>query len=243
MKKFFVSVIVALGVLMTSQVFAGEAAVRKALKQTDPHAVITSVKPSKISGLYEVLIGIEIFYVTADGKYIVSGNIFEARSQKNLTELALGKVYLKMVNKLGEKAMIIYEPKKLKQTLTVFTDVDCPYCRKFHKDLPKHLANGIRVRYIMMPLQGLQTGTYKKSVSVWCSKDRKKALDTAKSGGSVKSKQCSNPIARNLALARKMGISSTPTLMTEKGVLIPGYLPPAMLATKLGLPSAKQAKK
>ena len=228
---------------MPAVVTAGEAEVRKALKELDPQAPIQSVKRSTVPGLYEVLIGADIYYVTNDGKYIFSGDVYEARSRTNLTAQARGQVYLQRVNAAGEGSMIIYEPKRLKQTLTVFTDVDCPYCRKFHKDLPQHLANGIRVRYIVMPLQGLQAGTYKKSVNVWCSEDRNKALDTVKSGGTVRDKECKNPIADNLALARSLGISSTPTLMTQDGVILPGYLPPAELSARLGLTAPSQARK
>ncbi|MDH3949115.1 MAG: DsbC family protein, partial [Gammaproteobacteria bacterium] len=181
MKKCVIPVVMFLGVLLPALATAGEAEVRSALKELDPHAPIQSVKHSKVSGLYEVLIGADIYYVTGDGKYIISGDIYESRSRTNLTALARGQVYLQRVNAVGEGSMIIYEPRKVKQTLTVFTDVDCPYCRKFHKDLPQHLKKGIRIRYVMFPLQGLQASTYKKSVSVWCSDDRNKALDTAKS--------------------------------------------------------------
>lgn len=243
MKKYLIPAFVSLGMFVTAPASAGEKEVRNALKQLDPHAPIQSIKPAKISGLYEVLIGADIYYVTSDGKYIISGDVYEARTRTNLTALARGKVYLKRVNATGESGMIIYEPKQVKRTLTVFTDVDCPYCRKFHKDLPQHLENGIRVRYIMMPLQGLQASTYKKSVNVWCSDDRNKALDTAKSGGTLKDRDCMNPVAANLALARSLGISSTPTLMTQDGVILPGYLPPAELAARLGLAHDKQAAK
>ncbi|MDX5151552.1 MAG: DsbC family protein, partial [Acidiferrobacterales bacterium] len=171
-----------------------------------------------------------------------NGDIYDASTRENLTSVARGKIALKLIDKVGESGMIIYEPKKVRRTITVFTDVDCPYCRKFHEDLPQHLANGIRVRYVMFPLRGLKSNVYRKEVSVWCSKDQKKAFNEAKAGKAIKAKQCANPIADNYILAQKLGVNSTPTLMTDKGVLIPGYMPPAHLAARLGLTSQKQAK-
>lgn len=215
---------------------AGEAEVRKGLQQLDPKIPIKSIKPSMIKGLYEVVIGADIYYVSSDGKYIISGNVFESKTQKNLTDETKGKVYLGIVNKAGESGMIIYEPKgKAHQTLTVFTDVDCPYCRKFHAEVPDHLKAGIRVRYVMFPLRGMGTETYKKSVSVWCSNDRLEAMTIVKSGGKILDKNCDNPVARNFALAQAMGITGTPTIMTQDGVLFRGYVPKADLHARLGL--------
>jgi len=212
------------------------------LKQLDPNTPVQSIKPTKITGLYEVVIGNEVYYVSANGRYIINGDIYDANTHENLTSVARGKIALKIINKVGESGMIIYEPKKVRRTLTVFTDVDCPYCRKFHADLPQHLANGIRVRYVMFPLRGLKSSVYRKEASIWCSKDRKQAFDKATAGNAIAEKQCTNPIANNYVLAQKLGVNSTPTLMTDKGVLLPGYLPPAHLAARLGLLPMDQAK-
>lgn len=244
MKKLIVAVVSALNLAVVSGAIAGEAEVRGGLQQLDPHVQIRSIKPSAIDGLYEVMIGTDIYYVSADGKYIVSGNLFEAKTQKNLTEAAKSKTYLEVVDKAGESGMIIFEPKKkAKRTLTVFTDVDCPYCRKFHSEVPEHLKQGIRVRYVVFPLRGLGTETYKKSVSVWCSKNKQEALTTVKSGGSIPEKECKNPMAQNLALSRAMGITGTPTILTDEGVMYRGYVPKDDLYARLGLSVPSQARK
>jgi len=243
MKKFLVPAISLLGMILAANAVAGEAEVRQMFKQLDPQMVLDSVKPSPIKGVYEVRIGTIIYYASEDGKYIISGNVFEASTQTNLTEAAKGKLYLDMVNKVGESGMIIYSPKqKAKRTLTVFTDVDCPYCRKFHSEITSHLEKGIRVRYVVFPLRGLQSPAYSKSVSVWCSKDRKKALTEVKSGKSIPQKECANPIAQNLQLAHALGIDGTPTIMTDEGVLYRGYVPKDELYARLGLEQEKQAK-
>lgn len=243
MKKFLLILVPLMSVALSSPAFAGEKEIRNAFKRLDPNTPIQSVKPAKIAGLYEVVIGNEVYYVSDDGRYIFNGDVYDANTHENLTSTARGKIALKIINKVGENGMIIYEPKKVRRTLTVFTDVDCPYCRKFHEDLPQHLANGIRVRYVMFPLRGLNSSVYRKEANVWCSKNRKKAFDEATAGKAIKAKQCANPIADNYILAQKLGVNSTPTLMTDKGVLLPGYLPPANLAARLGLKSLKQAEK
>ena len=241
MKKFLLILLSFLGVFIVSSSYAGEKEIRSSLQALDPNTPIQSIKPSKIDGLYEVVIGNEVYYASVDGRYIFNGDIFDAKTRQNLTSLTRGKIALSVLDKVGESGMIIYEPKKVRSTITVFTDVDCPYCRKFHEDMPQHLANGIRVRYVMFPLRGLNSDVYRKEVSVWCSKNRKKAFDDAKAGKSLKQAECANPIADNYILAQKLGVNSTPTLMTDKGVLIPGYMPPAHLAARLGLTPLKQA--
>jgi len=244
MKRFLAPAILMLGMISAANAVAGEAEIRQMFKQLDPHTVLDSVKPSPIKGIYEVRIGTVIYYASEDGKYIISGNVFETSTQKNLTEAAKGKLYLDMVNKVGESGMIIYEPKqKAKRTLTVFTDVDCPYCRKFHSEVPSHLEKGIRIRYIVFPLRGLNTPTYKKEISVWCSNDRQKALTEAKTGKPVKQKECPNPIAQNLKLAHALGVDGTPTIMTDEGVLYRGYVAKDELYARLGLEPMKQASK
>jgi len=242
MKKFLLILLPFLGILFASSASAGEKEIRSTLQALDPNTPIQSIKPSKIAGLYEVVIGSEVYYASVDGRYIFNGDIFDAKTRENLTSLTRGKIVMGVLDKVGESGMIIYEPKKVRATLTVFTDVDCPYCRKFHEDMPQHLANGIRVRYVMFPLRGLNSDVYRKEVSVWCSKDRKKAFDDAKGGKAIKQTECANPIADNFILAQKLGVNSTPTLMTDKGVLIPGYMPPAHLAARLGITPLKKAE-
>jgi len=241
MKKLILVLVSIVSIASLSSASAGEKEIRKALKDLDPNSPLRSIKPSKIDGLYEVVIGNSVYYVSANGRYVFSGDIYDASTRENLTSIARGRIALKAIDKVGESGMIIYEPKKVRSTLTVFTDVDCPYCRKFHDDLPQHLANGIRIRYVMFPLRGLKSNVYRKEVSVWCSKDQKKAFNEAKAGKKIKTATCANPIADNYILAQRLGVNSTPTLMTDKGVLLPGYLPPAHLAMQLGLAPLNQA--
>lgn len=214
---------------------AGQAAIKKTMAKILPNVPIKSIKPSAIAGMFEVRIGTEVYYITSNGRFLIDGDIIDMRLQRNLTTIARAQIRLEMINAVSENKMIIYEPGKTKRTITVFTDIDCPYCRKFHKDVPTLVKGGIRIRYIVFPRDGLSTNTYRKSVSVWCSRDRKKALSIAKSGGKLAYKTCNNPIAEHYKLAGRVGITGTPTLVVDDGRIWPGYLPPNKLFSLLGI--------
>ena len=126
--------------------------------------------------------------------------------------------------------MIIFPASKPRHTLTVFTDIDCGYCRKLHSDIDKYNDEGITVRYLPFPRSGPDTPSYYKAVSVWCSDDRRAALTRAKAGQDVPNATCDNPVRASLALGHKLGVNGTPALILEDGHLLPGYVPPKKLA-------------
>jgi len=121
--------------------------------------------------------------------------------------------------------MLVYSPPKIEHTVTVFTDIDCAYCRKLHKNMDDYLSRGIEIRYLMFPRAGRNSASYIKAVSVWCAEDRKSALSLAKAGKAVKQVICEHPVQAHMALAEQMGISGAPVLLLDSGELIPSYLP------------------
>jgi len=139
------------------------------------------------------------------------------------------------IDKLGEDSMIIFSPKngKVKHTITVFTDIDCGYCRKLHSAIDEYNELGIRVRYLAYPRAGIGSASYDKAVAVWCAKDRKKAMTQAKNNQSVNSGKCANPVAEHFEMGSKIGVRGTPALVLESGQLVPGYVPPQRLAAIL----------
>ena len=223
--------------LLISPAQAGSAAIKKSMAQIVPGVPIKSIKPSGVAGLFEVRIGAEVYYLTSDGRFLVSGDIIDVKSRRNLTALARGLVRLDMVNAVSEDKMVIYESGKTTRTITVFTDIDCPYCRKLHQDVPTLVEGGIRIRYIVFPRDGLTTNTYRKSVSAWCSPDRKKALSIAMSGGKLKNRTCANPVSEHFELAGRVSVRGTPTLLVDDGQILPGYIPPNKLFAILGIGS------
>jgi len=134
------------------------------------------------------------------------------------------------LDKLGEDQMVVFSPKNPKHTVTVFTDIDCPYCRKLHQEMDGYLKEGIKVRYLFFPRAGIGSKSYDKAVSVWCSADRNQAMTDAKAGKDLGNKTCDNPVATHYKLGEELGVQGTPAIVTDDGRMIPGYLPPERLA-------------
>lgn len=218
---------------MSGTGFADEAAIKKALGEFMPGASVDSVKPTEIKGLYEVITGGNIFYTSEDGRYLLQGQLFDAVAKKNITENKLADVRKIALDKVGEKNMIIFKPALSKHTVSVFTDIDCGYCRKLHSEIDQYMAQGITVRYLFFPRAGKGSDSYSKAVSVWCAADRQKALTAAKNGESLDSKTCDNPVDQHMQLGEAFGMSGTPMIVTEKGNILPGYVPAAQLTKVL----------
>lgn len=205
---------------------ADKAAIKKVLGKTVPE----SIKPTKVPGLYEVVIGAQVLYFSADGNYMLQGEMLNTHTQQSLTAPSRKQAVNSAVNKMGEDNMIIFSPKDRKHTMTVFTDVDCGYCRKLHSEIDQYLDRGIEVRYMMFPRAGKDSESYKKAVAVWCSDDRKAALTKSKQGQAIPMKTCSNPIDRQMSLAKELGLRGTPLIILEDGNMQPGYAPAKAVA-------------
>ena len=125
--------------------------------------------------------------------------------------------------------MIVFEPEKIEHTITVFTDIDCGYCRKLHQQMDGYNDLGIRIRYMAFPRAGIDSASFDKAADVWCAKDRHQAMDDAKDGIKVSAKSCDNPVKAQYELGRKIGVKGTPALFLESGQMLPGYVPPKRL--------------
>jgi thiol:disulfide interchange protein DsbC len=212
-------------------------------KSADPREVIAkkfevkaeSVRPAQVPGLYEVSIGGDTAYVSADGKYLIAGDLYEVDSRRNLTEANRMTARTKLLSKLDERDMIVFAPSTpAKHTITVFTDVECGYCRKLHGQIDELNKLGIRVRYVAYPRAGPGTDDWRKMEAVWCAKDRKQAITQAKLGQQVKSPNCgATPVAKQYELGEQFAVRGTPAIFTSNGDYIGGYLPPAQLASEL----------
>lgn len=220
-------------------------------KKADPREVIAgkfdikpeNVRPSQVPGLYEVAIGSDTAYVSADGRYLIAGDLFEVDSRRNLTEAGRSATRVKILSKLDERDMIVFAPTTpVKHTITVFTDVECGYCRKLHSQIDELNKLGIRVRYMAYPRAGPGTDDWHKMEAVWCSKDRKTAITQAKLGQAVKAANCgATPVAKQYELGEKFAVRGTPAIFTNDGDYIGGYLPPAALLEELDRLKAQAA--
>lgn len=215
---------------------------RASLRGLLPNLKPDAIAESPIPGLYEVTFGTRIVYVTADGRYLLKGQIVDLETRAPVTEEREQALKQKLLADLDESKMIIFGDKSLPHTVTVFTDIDCGYCRKLHSEVAKYNAAGIRIRYMAFPRAGLGSPSALKAESVWCADDRHAAMDKAKSGASVPRRTCDNPVAEQYRLGQQLGVSGTPALLLEDGSLIPGYVPPKRLAAALNQRAAEVAK-
>lgn len=224
-----------LGLLLAAMsVQADDKAITDALAKAFPGTAVESIKPSaEVMGLYEVVVGPSLFYMSGDGRYLFQGKIIDMEARSDVTEPKLAAARVGALNKIGEKKMVIFPAKQQKYVVSVFTDIDCGYCRKLHSEIDQYLAEGITVRYLFFPRAGKDSESYRKAVSVWCAKDRGVALTRAKKDEAIERKECENPVDEHMALANAMGTNGTPMLVTEGGEIIPGYVAAKQLAKML----------
>lgn len=209
-----------------------DAIVRAAMAKAMPTSPIDSIKASVIPGYREVAVGGRVVYVSVDGRYLIQGSLFDLNTRTSLTESSQAVLRRGMLAKVGPDRRIIFSPANPKHHVTVFTDIDCGYCRKMHQQIADYNKLGISVEYIFFPRAGIGSDAANKAINVWCSSDRRKALTDAKNDRPVLNKTCTNPIAADYALGQKMGFDGTPAVYAVDGSQIGGYLPPGdMLAT------------
>ena len=193
-----------------------------------------SVVPTVIPGLYEVVLGGQVLYLSGDGRYVIQGDILDLGSRDNLTENRRGEMRGGAIEAVGENNMVIFAPEEpAKHTVTVFTDIDCGYCRKMHSQIAAYNKEGIKIRYLWFPREGIGSESYNKAVAVWCADNRQEAMTKAKRGENVEPKSCDNPVQAQYELGQKLGVRGTPSLILESGEMVPGYVPPTQLAQML----------
>ncbi|PAV27295.1 thiol:disulfide interchange protein DsbC [Tamilnaduibacter salinus] len=211
--------------------------VRERLSQAIPGLTIQGVRESDVPGLYEVVTqGQETLYATPDGRHFVVGKLYrlDENGLTNLTEKGLSKKRARLLSQVDDARMISFAPDgPVKATVNVFTDIDCPYCRKLHQEVPRLNEQGVRVNYLAYPRSGPGTPSFRKYVSVWCSEDRQTAMDQAKAGQSVPSAQCDNPVQAQFRLGGQVGVTGTPAIILEDGRMIRGYVPAERLLQAL----------
>lgn len=211
-----------------------EERVTRVLSQRLPGTPLDSIAPSQVPGVMEVTMAGRVLYVTEDGRYVFSGKLIDLEQQRDLTEPVLQRARLSILATMPESRMLVYEPDgEVKHTITTFTDIDCPYCRRMHEEMPLLNDMGIRVRYMLFPRAGVNSDSYRKAVSVWCAEDRNRAMDLAKGGQDPEPRKCDNPVDAHMALARRLGLSGTPMTITDTGEKIAGYRPAAQLVVQL----------
>lgn len=213
--------------LLAASSYAGDApadvakSIAANLKQRYPATRIDQVVPSPLPGIYEVVMGRNVAFSDAEGRYFIFGHLYDMQSQRDLTaerKEALAKIDWSV---LPLENSIKFVSGKGERVLAVFSDPDCPYCKKVEAELAK--LDNVTIYLFPFPIQSLHPNAVAMSTVIWCAKDRAQAWRDALTGGKLVGKgDCENPIAANVALAERLGINGTPTLIARDGRLLPG---------------------
>ena len=199
---------------------------QKSLSRLSSDFEISDVKETPIKGIYQVTIGPDVIYMSRDGNYVLKGEILDIGNRRNLTEDFHAQKRINLLNTIADSEYIEFSSTKTKNHIYVFTDVDCGYCRKLHRDVPELNSMGIAVRYLAYPRAGVDSIIGEEMRNVWCAENRQKALTTSKNRQPIEVKICDAPIARHHALGRELGVTGTPAIFLENGRKLPGYIPP-----------------
>lgn len=237
MFKFKILLVITGMFMCVSIVNAADSAIdtiKKSMQRELPGLPEPVVSKTTVPGFYEVIMGQHVFYVSEDGRYLIQGDLYDLQTRTNLTESKRSQFRKKVLAQIDQSEMIHFDASKPKHTITVFTDIDCTYCRRLHGEIADINALGISVRYLFFPRAGVGSSSYYKAVRVWCAKDRNRALTEAKTNGDIQGENCKdNPVIKHMLIAKKLGISSTPTIILEDGREIRGYAPAKALLGRI----------
>ncbi len=210
-----------------------EQTVRSALASLDPKFKADYVGAAPFPGFREVLVGGQVLYVSDDGRYLMQSQPYDIKNRTPASSAGLLAYRKQLIDKVPRGDRIVFAAANPKHTITVFTDIECGYCRKMHQDIPELNKLGVTVEYLAFPRMGMGSQDFTDMISVWCAADRRKALTSAKQGQPVTPKNCTSPVAMQYTLGQQVGVSGTPAVFAADGTQLGGYVPPAQLVQAL----------
>lgn len=242
-KSYFL--LLTLGLMGSGSLFAANDASLEAVR-AKMNAMFEEIGPENISlspvdGWYTVQKGSIVAYVSEDGRYLLQGDLIDLDQQVNLSERSRVKARKELISTVQDDQAILFSPTEIRYSVTVFTDVDCTYCRKLHSQIDDYLAHGIQIRYLLYPRNGPASRSWNTSEDVWCARDRNSALTAAKLDRDFETQNCdASTITRHYMLGQDVGLNGTPAIVFDDGTLISGYLTPAALSSRLQQAAADQ---
>jgi thiol:disulfide interchange protein DsbC len=193
---------------------------------------------SQVDGWYTVRKGAIVAYISSDGRYLLQGDLIDLETQVNLSEADRNEARVEMMAALPAEQMIVFSPEEVKHSVSIFTDIDCTYCRRLHAQIDAYLERGIEVRYLLYPRSGPSTASWTKAEQVWCSDNRNEALTLAKLDQKFQTESCDpSIISTHYAMGQDVGLRGTPAIVLQDGTLVSGYLPPQQLSEALAASS------
>ena len=192
------------------------------------------VMASPIDGWYMIQKGAIVAYISADGRYLLQGDLIDLDLRVNLSEASRDEARKVMMSEIPREHMIIFTPDEVKYSISVFTDVDCTYCRRLHSQINDYLAEGIEVRYLLYPRNGPRSKSWVTAEQVWCSDDRNEALTLAKLDQEFPTRECdASMVSNHYLMGQDVGLTGTPAIILDDGQLVSGYVPAQRLSQQL----------
>ena len=192
------------------------------------------VGSSPVDGWYTIQRGSIVAYISSDGRYLLQGDLIDLDRQVNLTEESRSDARRNLMSTVDNEKAIMFSPEDVKYSVSIFTDIECTYCRRLHSQIDEYLAHGIEVRYFLYPRGGPASRSWNTSEEVWCSKDRGNALTLAKLDRKFETSSCdASAVGDHYVMGQEVGLSGTPAIVLNDGELIGGYLPPDALKLRL----------
>ena len=192
------------------------------------------VMASPVEGWYMIRKGAVVAYISADGRYLLQGDLIDLDLQVNLSEASRDEARRVMMSEIPQNHMIIFSPDEVKYSVSIFTDVDCTYCRRLHSQINEYLAEGIEVRYLLYPRNGPRSTSWVTAEQVWCSDNRQEALTAAKLDQKFQTRDCdASMISTHYLMGQDVGLQGTPAIVFENGQLVSGYVPAQRLSEQL----------
>lgn len=230
--KAAIAIIASLTVTVSSALAGPAKDVEKRLKEQYPATKITAVRESQVKGVYEVIMGRNVAYTDESGRYMIFGHLYDMKEQKDLTADVLDDLNRVDVSLLPQTDAIKTVRGKGERKLFVFSDPDCPYCKRLEAELAK--MDNVTIYTLLYPLEGLHPDARRKAEAIWCAKDRVKAWEEFMANGKLPDASgCETPIDRNLRLGNTLGVNGTPTIIFADGAIAPGMLPAAEIERRL----------
>jgi len=196
---------------------------------------------SPVDGWYTIHKGSIVAYISSDGRYLLQGDLIDLDTQINMSEAVRTDARRELMASVRNEDVILFSPADVKYSVSIFTDVECTYCRRLHSQIDEYLAHGIEVRYLMYPRNGPTSRAWSTAEEVWCSSDRNSALTAAKLDRKFASTDCDASIVQeHYDIGHNIGLSGTPAIVFDDGTLISGYLPPDELKARLDQAAASQ---
>lgn len=228
-----------LAVFVSVSVNADDQKIRETIAKAIPDLPVKSIHKSELEGVYQVNTEAgETLFFSQDGRFFITGDLYSLENNKiqNLSEIKREQERVAKIDAIpGEQKIVFPAQGEIKGKIAVFTDIDCGYCRKLHKEVPALNKMGVEVSYLAYPRAGVNSESYNKFVSAYCAEDKLLAMTKAKNGQAIEPKVCANHVTEQYNLGREMGISGTPAIVLDNGTLIPGYVSADKIVKALGI--------